>query len=292
MSAKKPSRKRGRRACVRGSRPGRRVDRGDHLRARVAHLRARRRALADCGRNSRDRRAGGRYPIVSSSGGDRVGRVDEAREIEVVGNRRSAAPGASGPISSALWQQSFARRTGAHRPVVVGDHVLEQGVARRVGGVEVGQRDASRAHGSGACRCAWRRRRGLRGNSRCARRSGGRRRRDNRCWRGARGSCAESADCTSGTPNIRAAHIAGTTAWLRQWVTSFSFFWPANSEAAGGGEVNSTRSGGNWQMSAERRVIPRSAEADRSGWPPGSVSVPWTGVLERLRTSRTAAPGW
>ena len=47
---------------------------------------------------------------------------------------------------------------------------------------------------------------------------------------------------------------------LRQWVTSFSFFCPANSEVAGGGAVNSTLSGGKSQMSDVRRVIPRSAE--------------------------------
>src|SRR6478672_4772544 len=75
-----------------------------------------------------------------------------------------------------------------------------------------------------------------------------------------------------------AAYSSSTYCWnegeLRQWVTSFSFFCPANSDVAGGGAVKSTRSGGKSQVSDVRRVIPRSARLIGKLWPLGSVRVP------------------
>ena len=148
MSAKKGSRKRDRSrlgACVE---PRRRGDCGDHLRACRSRICARRRehlrvvraiaaivALADIG-------------DLQHVGRRRIGRVDEAGEIEVVGNRGSRCPARAAPISSALWQQSLPGGAGAHRPVVVGEHVLEQGIAPGVGGVERRSSRSGRARGS------------------------------------------------------------------------------------------------------------------------------------------------
>ncbi len=66
----------------------------------------------------------------------------------------------------------------------------------------------SPARTSAAGRCAGRRRRDLRGRSRLAKRSAGRSHPDNRRRRASHGSSWASAGCTSGTPHIRAAHIA------------------------------------------------------------------------------------
>src|SRR5438105_10242914 len=88
--------------------------------------------------------------------------------------------------------------------------------------------------------------------------------------------------------NIRyAAYSSSTYCWnegeLRQWVTSLSFLWPANSDVAGGGAAKSTRSGGKSQISDVRRVMPRSARVIGRFCPLGSVSVPaMTPLFSRL----------
>ena len=75
-----------------------------------------------------------------------------------------------------------------------------------------------------------------------------------------------------------AEYSSSTYCWnegmARQWVTSFSFFWPAKSEVGGGGAAKSTRNGGKSQTSSVRRVIPRKVSRIGRVWPLGSVSVP------------------
>src|SRR6185369_17344865 len=69
---------------------------------------------------------------------------------------------------------------------------------------------------------------------------------------------------------------------LRQWVTSFSRFWPLKREAAAGFSVNSTRIGGKAQTSCARRVMPRgeSSTGSVSGAAPCRASVPLTAFSE------------
>src|SRR5438270_6667533 len=95
---------------------------------------------------------------------------------------------------------------------------------------------------------------------------------------------------------LYAAYSSSTYCWndaeLRQWVTSLSFFWPANSDVGGGGAVKSTLSGGKSQTSDVRRVMPRSCRLIGRLCPLGSVEVPAIALLFSRLCARLATGAW